>query len=100
MPKQIIHQCSKEAEIAVMKNTLENTNKLVEEIHHRLLGNGQPGLIADVKALKDMKEDYNATKQKVDSMDKQMLYFAGGIAVLVFILSVIAPKIIDRLFGG
>jgi hypothetical protein len=99
MPRRVTHVCNKEAEIAVMKNTLDNTNKLVEEIHHRLIGNGNPGMIADIKDLKAMKEDYHATKIKVETISNRMYYTMGALAILMILLNIFGSRIAQAVLG-
>ena len=95
----ITHQCSKETEIALIKNNQDYQTKMLEEMHHRLLGNGKPGIIADIQELQTMKSDYKETKNKVEDMNKKMWQFAGAVAVITFILGILVPKIVSAVLG-
>lgn len=100
MPRVVTHVCNKEAEIAVMKTNLENQTVMIQEIHHRLVGNGQPGVIADIKELKSMKEDFKEARKNIDDINKRMWTFAGVVAVITFLLSILVPKLVSALHVG
>lgn len=93
--RQTIHVCNKEAEIAVLSTKVANVESMVQDIHHKLIGNGQPGVIADIKELKNMRKEFDETKKTVSDIEKKMWKFTGVVAVIVFLLSIIIPKIVS-----
>ena len=85
-------------EIELIKQTLNNQTKMIEDIHHKLIGNGQPGLIIEIRDLKLMKEDYIITKKQVETLDKKIVYATGALAIIVILLNLLGPSITKLIF--
>ena len=52
MSKKTIHQCTKETEIALLSQSQDNVEKKINDIHKSIVGNGRPGLKADMDMAK------------------------------------------------
>ena len=67
--------------------------KKINEIHKSIVGNGIPGLSHDVQELKLIQKAHVDTLKRhseiLDKLNIRMAYYAGAIAVIVFIITVI-----------
>lgn len=84
--RQQIHTCNKEAEIAVMQRDLAYIKETVTETNHKLLGNGKPGILEE-------------HAKKINDLDKRMAYYIGAAAVITFIVTLLADKVVAAMFG-
>lgn len=55
-------------------------------MNHKLLGNGKPGLLAEQAA-------------RITELERKMWKFAGAVAVVTFLLSLIIPKVVSAILG-
>ena len=85
------HKCSNQAEINVLKGK-------IDEIHKSIVGNGRPGLNSDMRLVMNNIQVHNERLGKVEraanNLDKKMAYYAGGIAIIVFLITLFVPKLI------
>ena len=85
------HKCSKEEELNALKGK-------IDEIHKSIVGNGKPGLNSDVRLVMNNIQSHHERLAKVEkvanSLDKKMAYYAGGIAIIVFLITLFVPKLV------
>ena len=103
-PQTTSHYCDKTTDIELIKQHLEyikvelSSNKeVLTDIQHKLIGNGKPGVLSDIKGLQTIAEEYKETKKTVDAIDKKIYYAMGVIAVIVLLLTMFVPKIVAAL---
>jgi hypothetical protein len=70
----------------------------IDEIHKAIVGNGKPGLNSDVRLVMNNIQSHHERLAKVervaDNLDKKMAYYAGGIAIIVFLITLFVPKMV------
>ena len=91
--KTTLHVCTKEAEIEVIKNDIQQLKKLTEAIHSSVVGdNSGPGVnekIAKIKAIQDQQDKILEKHCTViENLNVKLGYYAGGIAALTFIITI------------
>ena len=91
--------CKQETNIALLKQNQEYQTKMIEEMHHKILGNGKPGLIDEVSGLKNSIKPLEDITVKVNDMERKMWYFAGSVAVITALITLLAPRIVTTLIG-
>jgi len=83
----VIHKCSKETEIALIKQDSKNMLNKIDEIHKAIVGNGKPGLLKEVHELKIHQKNHDETLKAhsnvLDKLNIKLAYYAGAIAVIV-----------------
>jgi hypothetical protein len=87
MPSGLLHTCNKEKEIAVLQTDISYIREKIDNMDHKLLGNGKPGLLAEQSA-------------RISEMERKMWKFAGAVGVIVFLLGILVPKIVNALLGN
>lgn len=91
--------CKQETNIALLQKDVSYMKDKLDTVHEKIVGNGKPGIVDELKDLKTMKDDYKSTKIKVDDMERKMWYFAGAVAVITLLITFIAPKIVTAWLG-
>ena len=97
--KAVMHVCNKETEIALIKNNQDYQTKMLEEMHHRIIGNGKPGILADIQELQTTQKDYKETKVKVEKMNNNMYYAMGIFAVIMILIGIFGSRIAAAVLG-
>lgn len=87
MRRQVTHiTCNKETEIALMQQDMTYMKGKIDELHHRLLGNGKPGLL----------EEQN---KRLNDVEKKLIAYATGITILVFLITLFGARIVSAILG-
>jgi hypothetical protein len=77
---------------------IDDLKSKIDEIHKCIIGNGKPGLNSDMRLVMNNIQVHNERLGKVervaDNLDKKLAYYAGGIAIIVFLITLFVPKII------
>lgn len=98
-----VHTCSKETEIALIKQDLDASKKLLVEIHHSILGNGKPGIRRELDELKILREhsDELVSEQGriLSDLRKRFYKYAGAISVIVFFISLLSSVLVKVWWG-
>ena len=88
-----IHRCTKEADIEVIKNKQDNIEKKIEDIYDAVVGRGDSGLKTDMKIVTEKisthEERLNRIEKIITGLDLKMAYYAGGIAMIVFLIMIL-----------
>jgi hypothetical protein len=92
-----VHRCTKEAEIAVINERQAQMMQKINDIHKIVVGNGKPGLMEELKTISLQQEVHKETINKhsniIDKLNLKLAYYAGGIAVIIFIVTLLANKV-------
>lgn len=77
-----------ESNMPHLSNTQQLTRvcTLVEDIHHRLFGNGQPGFIKD-------------SEDRIKSLENYRSYVRGALVVISMVAGAAITYIVERQFG-
>lgn len=93
MPRQATHQYTQETKIALLQKGQEYTNEKldsihssVEELNHKLLGNGKPGLIAE-------------QNKRIEDLERKWWKFAGALSVIITLITLFGPRIVNAILG-
>jgi len=91
----MIHRDSVLGEFTVTKKEIENLKVKIDEIHKAIVGNGKPGLNSDMRVAFQTLDEHKARITRIEGtvnkLDLKMAYYAGAIAVIVFLITYI-PK--------
>lgn len=87
MPRQVItHKCNKETEIALMQQDMTYMKGKIDELHHKLLGNGKPGLLDE-------------QSKRLADVEKKIIAYGVGISIAVFLLTLFGSRIVTAILG-